>query len=201
MVVGGGPAGSMTAYFLAKAGVSTALVDGRTFPRSKPCGGGLQARALLEIPFDLGNLVRGSLHCISLSYGLRNSSTRHYPEPLVYSILRSEFDHFLLQRAVEAGTHVYEGHAVRAVELSDRGPVVVRTQSGEFRAQCLVGADGANSLVRGALNSRRDFFWASCSLLRSSLKRPLNHNAVNADSMDHRLGLSPERIRVGLSET
>src|SRR5688572_33380988 len=38
VVVGGGPAGSVTALFLARAGFDVILVERSTFPRSKPCG-------------------------------------------------------------------------------------------------------------------------------------------------------------------
>jgi geranylgeranyl reductase family protein len=159
IVIGAGPAGSMTAYLLAKAGVRTALIDASTFPRAKACGGGLQARALLEIPYDVSHLFRGTLSQISMSFGLRDFWTRTYSEPLVYSILRTEFDHFLLRQAERAGAFVFEASPLRGLEIPEHGPVSARLDLGELRAQCLVGADGANSVVRAFLNQRRDYFW------------------------------------------
>src|SRR5690606_29168483 len=49
-VVGGGPAGAVTALLLARAGVDVAVVERRPMPRPKPCGDCLSARAahLLE---------------------------------------------------------------------------------------------------------------------------------------------------------
>ena len=46
LVVGGGPAGSTTALRLARAGASVLLADKASFPRDKPCGGGLTMRAV-----------------------------------------------------------------------------------------------------------------------------------------------------------
>ena len=37
LVVGGGPAGSSTAWHLATAGLDVTLVDRAQFPRAKPC--------------------------------------------------------------------------------------------------------------------------------------------------------------------
>ncbi|MFI5101403.1 MAG: FAD-dependent oxidoreductase, partial [Actinomycetes bacterium] len=48
LVVGGGPAGSTTAYRLAEAGVSVLLADRARFPRDKPCGGGITMRAVRQ---------------------------------------------------------------------------------------------------------------------------------------------------------
>ena len=45
IVVGAGPAGSVTAYRLARAGVRVLLLDRARFPRDKPCGGGITLRA------------------------------------------------------------------------------------------------------------------------------------------------------------
>lgn len=159
IVIGGGPSGSMTAYFLAKAGVRTALIDADVFPRSKPCGGGLQARTLLDIPFDLSHLFRGTMHRMSLSFALCDAWTRAYPQPLVYSVLRSEFDYHLLRCAESAGVAVYQASPLRGLDLNGGGPVSVRIDGKELRAHCLVGADGANSVVRGLLNGREDYFW------------------------------------------
>ena len=47
-VIGAGPAGSATAIHLARAGAKTLLMDKASFPRDKPCGGGLTLRAVLQ---------------------------------------------------------------------------------------------------------------------------------------------------------
>lgn len=46
IVVGAGPAGSATAYFLATQSVDALLVDKSDFPRGKTCGDALGPRAL-----------------------------------------------------------------------------------------------------------------------------------------------------------
>ena len=52
VVIGAGPAGSTTGYRLAEAGISVLVVDKATFPRDKPCGGGLTMRAVRQCPID-----------------------------------------------------------------------------------------------------------------------------------------------------
>ena len=49
VIVGGGPAGSTTAYALASRGAKVAVIDKATFPREKACGGGLQAKLLRHL--------------------------------------------------------------------------------------------------------------------------------------------------------
>ncbi|HYX49390.1 MAG TPA: FAD-dependent oxidoreductase, partial [Ktedonobacteraceae bacterium] len=55
VVVGAGPSGSTTAYYLAKQGFKVLLVDKFNFPRDKTCGDGLTPRAL-HILDDMGLL-------------------------------------------------------------------------------------------------------------------------------------------------
>jgi geranylgeranyl reductase family protein len=55
VVVGGGPAGSAAAYWLAEAGHDVLLVEKKEYPREKTCGDGLTPRAiyqLAEMGFD-----------------------------------------------------------------------------------------------------------------------------------------------------
>src|SRR5690348_10486579 len=60
VVVGAGPAGSITAMRLAAAGVSVVLLDGMRFPRGKACGDLLSPRAL-EALSNLGLRLDGAL--------------------------------------------------------------------------------------------------------------------------------------------
>jgi geranylgeranyl reductase family protein len=182
IAAGGGPGGSLAAYFLAKAGLRVAVIDAGTFPRPKACGGGLQAKAIASIPFDLKHLLRGSLDGISLTYGLRNPLMRSYPAPLVYGILRTEFDHYLLQQAALAGAQIFEGCPVREVIVNAHGPVTVHAGCEEFQAQCVIGADGANSIVRRVLNQRQDYFWQA-GVYCEVPEEALNPDAFRRDRM------------------
>ena len=64
LVVGAGPAGSSTATHLARAGAHVLVADKASFPRDKPCGGGLTGRALKRIPVDPSPVVA---NCVPVS--------------------------------------------------------------------------------------------------------------------------------------
>ncbi len=128
-IVGAGPAGSVAAFRLASAGTRVLLLDKATFPRDKPCGGGVTGRAARLLPFSIEPVVEDvadRMDC-GLRYGQR--ITRQARAPLAYMTQRKRLDHFLLQRAAEAGAEVREGVAADARELD---------------ARIVIGADGCN---------------------------------------------------------
>lgn len=53
LVVGGGPAGTSAALWLARAGHEVTLVEAKEYPRDKTCGDGLTPRAILQLA-DMG---------------------------------------------------------------------------------------------------------------------------------------------------
>jgi geranylgeranyl reductase family protein len=53
LVVGGGPAGSAAAFWLARSGHSVVLAEKKHYPRDKTCGDGLTPRAILHLQ-DMG---------------------------------------------------------------------------------------------------------------------------------------------------
>jgi len=157
IVVGGGPAGAVSAYCLADAGLRVALIDRARFPRDKTCGGGLQVRLFEHLPIDVRPVLRGAMSGIAFSRDFGSRFARRSPAPLVHGVLRREFDAFLVEAAAAKGAHVIDGVRVDAVEQND-GEAVVVTAGGRYHARVVVGADGANGIVRRTLNDETAFF-------------------------------------------
>ena len=68
-IVGAGPAGSTAALKLGQAGLRVVLIDkARSFPREKPCGGGITARALTRLPFTRDLLKEVSVNALTKMY-------------------------------------------------------------------------------------------------------------------------------------
>jgi geranylgeranyl reductase family protein len=142
IVVGGGPAGSTTAWRLAGAGVRTTLLDGASFPRVKVCAGWVTRAALddLELDPDDYPLTIQAFSACALAFEGRRHETR-WRRPASYGIVRREFDHHLLQRAAAAGADVRDGVRVTGVRAT-RDHVVVETSQGAFEALVVIGAGG-----------------------------------------------------------
>jgi len=152
-IVGAGPSGSTTAYHLAKAGARVALIDRADFPREKPCGGGVTARAFERAPIDLTPVVEQVVTKVRFSYKLGSFFDYEYtpkgnsqPATLVYMTQRHRLDEFVMKHAREAGADFRSGSPVRSVELGREG-VHIEVEGESFDAGVLVGADGANGVV------------------------------------------------------
>ena len=109
LVVGGGPAGSATAHHLATAGASVLLADKATFPRDKPCGGGLTTRAFLRCPVDPTPVVEEKVDVVELRFRYGDSSCGTLARPVIWMTQRRRLDAFLLDAAREQGVEVREG--------------------------------------------------------------------------------------------
>ncbi|MHB8576179.1 MAG: geranylgeranyl reductase family protein [Dehalococcoidia bacterium] len=146
IVVGAGPAGSTAARELAQGGAKVLLLDKASFPRDKPCGGGVTIRAAELLPFDLAPVTERTIRGVHISHDLHGGFTRRYPKAITYLTQRRHLDLLLAQRAESAGATFHDGDGVTAVELDERG-VTVQSRTGSYRAGVLIGADGANGIV------------------------------------------------------
>ena len=146
IVVGAGPAGSTAAYRLANAGASVLLLDRARFPRDKPCGGGVTGRAARVLPFSIDPVVEHIATAVDLRLRYGRTLARGDGQPLVYMTQRKRLDHFLVQKAVEAGAELREGAKVGDLEVREDGVSVEG-----FEAQALVGADGVNGVTAKTL--------------------------------------------------
>lgn len=139
IIVGGGPAGSTCAGKLKQAGLDVLLLDSQHFPREKPCAGWITPGVLETLGIDQAQYRQGHLlqNITSFRSGLIGSAGRvtSYGTSVSYGILRSEFDHFLLQRS---GVRQIVGEPVTTL-VRDNGYWIV---NGHLRAAMLVGAGG-----------------------------------------------------------
>jgi geranylgeranyl reductase family protein len=147
VVVGGGPAGSTTAYRLADAGASVLLVDKARFPRDKPCGGGITLRAVRQCPVDVTPVVEEWVDAVELRFRYRDSVVRHSRQPVVWMTQRRRLDAFLLDAARERGVVVREG---TTVEVGPGNTLLLGSRE-SVAADVIVGADGANGTTARAV--------------------------------------------------
>lgn len=163
IVCGAGPAGACAAYETASRGLRTLLIEKRTLPRYKTCGGGVP----LTIGDELRDLVPDAFVEATVTH-LRhtwNFGDAHLaplnPDPAeppmsLWMVQRSVFDNALTERAARAGADVRDGLAVRSAEPEGDTRVRLVTASGEmYSATHLVGADGANGIVARMADLRK----------------------------------------------
>lgn len=150
LIVGAGPAGATAARALAKAGVRVRLLDRSTFPRNKPCGGGISLRVLKRFPYLEGELGRIATLTVGRLYleGPQGESTIIGSNgPAALMIRRYEYDALLVSLAVEAGAELVTGvDVVQAAELD--GVVTLVARDGRrFESPIVIAADGVHSVV------------------------------------------------------
>ena len=150
LVVGAGPAGATAARTLAAAGLPVCLLDRSSFPRNKPCGGGISTRVLTRFPYLESALPRITTHTVSrlhLEGPDGHSTIIESDGPAALMIRRVEYDALLVSLAVEAGATLVPGvDIVQARQDAERVELVAR-DGRRFEGAIVVAADGVNSVI------------------------------------------------------
>ncbi|HJZ29217.1 MAG TPA: geranylgeranyl reductase family protein [Streptosporangiaceae bacterium] len=169
IVVGAGPAGSTTAYYLAQAGLDVLMLEKSTFPREKVCGDGLTPRGVRA-------LVAMGISVSEQDGWVRNKGLRvigagkrlelPWPELSTYPGYglvrpRTDLDQMLARRAQQAGARLLEGVTVTGPVFDERSGrltgVAAKEADGErtYRARVIVAADGNSSRLSVAMGLRK----------------------------------------------
>src|SRR3954451_11258237 len=153
IVVGAGPAGSVTSHLLASSGVRTLLVDRARFPRDKPCGGGVTLRGARLLPFAIGPVVERQVTTIAFRHPDLGAFAHGGLAPVVLMTQRLRLDAFMAEQASRAGADFRDGTRLRTVELEEDGrPAVTFDDGSRAGAEVLVAADGANGICGRSLH-------------------------------------------------
>ena len=172
-IIGGGPAGSVAAALLARAGRRVIVRERDKFPRFH-IGESL-------LPFSMQAFTRLGLHekfaragfmekfggemygaCgddgvkFYFEDGFRSQTDRSY------QVTRADFDKVLLDHAAESGAEVREETGVDNVEFSDDGATLVISRKGnggpeEIRARYLIDASGRNSILCAKFKLKKNY--------------------------------------------
>jgi flavin-dependent dehydrogenase len=169
LVVGGGPAGSTTAAFLARRGRSVTLLERDHHPRFHIGESLLPANmpiierlgvldavreiGILKLGADFPTMDGGGYNVFRFSRALGKTP------PYAFQVKREEFDELLFRHAASLGVDARQGVRVRSAEFSPIGVVAhAETESGQaldVRARYLVDATGRDAFLGGALKLKR----------------------------------------------
>ncbi|HEX2723412.1 MAG TPA: NAD(P)/FAD-dependent oxidoreductase [Gemmatimonadaceae bacterium] len=178
IIVGAGPAGASTAFFLARAGIDVLVLDRARFPRDKTCSEYMSPQASrilsemnaldavesagaarlqgMRVHAPNGATIEGGFVA---EHGFRGFSDRGL------AVRRTILDKILLDRARDAGARVEEGVRVTDVvrDSSGRAEGVWAATQGDLpmerRAKLVIGADGLRSVVGRRLGLIRSSRW------------------------------------------
>ena len=154
IIVGGGPAGSMTAISICRRRPELAadilIMEARDFPRDKVCGGGVSGKVVQYLQ-SMGISLEGIPHVKAggmYVYFGDNKAHVSFCDQDAYVIRRSVFDSYLLEEAERCGVEVRKASAVIGAYRERTGIVLLDSDHKRYDTQVLVGADGVNGESR-----------------------------------------------------
>ncbi len=151
IIVGAGPAGATAAYYLAKKGQSVLIIEKASFPRYKPCGGGVSPAISDWFDFNFTPVVKNTVSQVKYTWKMGDPmEIKLEGVTPMWMVQRDEFDNFLVQQAIQQGAELKDNLEVTGINLQGDS-WQVSTSGGNFEAKYLIAADGANSFVANKL--------------------------------------------------
>ncbi len=172
-IIGGGPAGSSLASYLARAGVSAAVFESETFPR-RHVGESL-VPAVIPVMRDIEVIDKiehagfprkygaawtksGRADAHTLGHAEITYEERAQPgvdRVYTWHVDRGRFDRILLDHSREVGAEVFEGTRVNRVDFTDPERPVLRTRTGDrrgaVRVRMVADASGRQTVLGSQL--------------------------------------------------
>ncbi len=197
VILGAGVAGASAAILAAKQGLKTLLVDAKSFPREKVCGGCLNLRSQASLD-RLGVLQRiataGAVRIESMQLKILNTQAQ-WPVPAMLSVRRSTLDAILVEKAITCGSQFVDrtiGSLSASTSDSDTSTRSVRLQKdGDSAVVASKSVLVASGLTRSSIRQEDHGDWpanvASDSRIGVQCLIPESQAVVFADGCLHML--------------
>lgn len=153
IIIGGGPAGATAGLNLARRGLNVLLLEKKSMPRFKLCGG-MITRKTIELAEEIhpgfySQLEQeGIIENQCLTYLIktenRNLHTARARHPFVL-INREKYDFLWIKSAIQEGVQL---KVEKAAKVDFSGCTVVTSSGNTYRGKFILAADGAGSRVR-----------------------------------------------------
>ena len=146
IIVGAGPGGSNAATVALRGGLRVLQIDGATFPRVKPCAGGVTAKAAAALQLGFGPLLSLPFNAMEFNVWRRRTNRFRHRDPVLHTVSRPDFDNELVRRNLVHRRFTFlDGCKAGRIEYD--GQFAVTTTKGTLTGRQLIGADGAYSIV------------------------------------------------------
>jgi len=159
-IVGAGVGGSYLSYLLSKKGLDNIIFDFRA-PHEKLCGGGVSYKTVAKFPIIDELPCPRKVVWKSTFISPKDRMVKVEFEKPVTIFNRRDLDYLLLKKAREYGAH-FRKEKVHAFTL-EGDHWRISTETGDYIAEILVGADGALSRTRRKLkvpSMKGNYFFA-----------------------------------------
>jgi flavin-dependent dehydrogenase len=157
IIAGSGPAGVSTWLHLHKLdpdlAARTLVLEKASHPRPKLCGGGVMRAADTLLGLLRIRIKVPAVHVHNAEFRYHGRRFYWRQKNFFRVVRRYEFDAALVAAALQRGMRLHERETLQRFERLDDG-LWVCTDHGSYRTRALVGADGANSVVRAGMRLR-----------------------------------------------
>lgn len=182
VIIGAGPGGVAAAITLAQAGIASLLLDKHTFPRDKICGDALSGKVVEVLNQFHPDWIKEFYHHQPQipSWGVRffapNGECLDLPfkkdfDPNTISpgfiCKRTNFDHWWLQKALTFPQIDFRpDYQLKTLERAGKNIILSFTNGQTIETPCVIGADGAQSVIARKLHQSNLPLAETCGGLR-----------------------------------